>query len=326
MKICVTGSTGFLGSSLCEELSKYKHNILGICRKLNFSNIKKKDNLKFVLVKDICNEKNWDTILSDVECVIHCAAKAHVMKESKNDILNIYHSINVNATKILAESAAKVGVKRFIFISSVKVNGERTESHSRVSFSKNKKKIFKHSDAPNPKDSYAVTKFQAEKVLWDISVKTGLEVTVIRPPLVYGYGVKGNLSRLIKLIKSGIPLPLGMIENERSMIGLDNLISLLIRCVDHPDAAGKIFLASDSEDLSTPKLINLIANSMGLKAHLFPFPIFLIKFIGSVCGKKKEIDRLVGSLKIDNDYVKKVLNWQPSVSVEDGIKKMIEGK
>ena len=189
-----------------------------------------------------------------------------------------------------------------------------------------KKKIFKHSDVPNPKDPYAVTKFQAEKVLWDISVKTGLEVTVIRPPLVYGYGVKGNLSRLIKLIKSGIPLPLGMIENERSMIGLDNLISLLIRCVDHPDAAGKIFLASDGKDLSTPELINLIANSMGRKVRLFPFPVFLLKFFGSILGKKKEMDRLVGSLKIDSQYVQKVLNWRSPVSVSEGIRRMIKGK
>jgi len=145
-------------------------------------------------------------------------------------------------------------------------------------------------------------------------------------PLVHGYGSKGNLARLIKLVRLGIPLPLSLVENQRSMVGMDNLVDLLIRCIDHPEASGKTFLVSDGEDLSTPELIRLISSSMGRKANLFPFPISILKFLGSVFGKKEEINRLVGSLRIDNSYTKKILNWTPPISVEEGIRRMVQGK
>ena len=148
-------------------------------------------------------------------------------------------------------------------------------------------------------------------------------MVVLRIPLVYGYGVKGNLMRLMKLINSGIPLPFSLIDNKRSLIGIDNLVDLLICCIDHPNAKEKTFLASDGEDLSTPELIKLIASSMGKKANLFPFPISMLKFLGSVFGKREEINRLVGSLRIDNSYTKEILNWIPPVSVEEGIKRMV---
>jgi len=151
-------------------------------------------------------------------------------------------------------------------------------------------------------------------------------VVVVRLPLVYGYGAKGNLERLIKLVKSGIPLPLSLVKNKRSMIGMDNLVDLLIRCIDHPEVSGKTFLASDGEDLSTPELIKFIASSIGKKANLFPFPISMLKFLGSVFGKREEINRLVGSLRIDNSYTKKILNWTPPISVEEGIRGMVQGK
>ena len=173
---------------------------------------------------------------------------------------------------------------------------------------------------------YAKSKIEAEKVLWEISSRTGLEVAVVRLPLVYGYGVKGNLARLIKIVRSGIPLPLSMIKNQRSMIGIDNLVDFLIRCTDHPEAGGKIFLVSDGENLSTPELIKLIASSMGRKANLFPMPISLLKFLSSFFGKSEDINRLTGSLRVDSNYTKKILNWTPPISVKEGIRRMVQGK
>ena len=175
-------------------------------------------------------------------------------------------------------------------------------------------------------DSYALSKFEAEKILWEVSLNTGLEVTVVRLPLVYGKGVKGNLERLIKLVKSQIPLPLSLVKNQRSMIGIDNLVDLLICCTNHPKAAGKTFLVSDDEDISTPDLVRYIATSMGLRARLFPVPVFLIKLLGSIFGKGNEINRLIGSLKVDNTYTKKILNWTPPVSIEKGIRRMVKDK
>ena len=313
-KILVTGASGFIGQSLCETLSKSGRLVLGAVRNLNSILINK--NIEYIPVGDIAFKKNWKDLLVDVDCIIHCAGRAHKMIENKN--LDTYSLANINGTKYLAEQAVEAGVKRLVFLSSVKVNGETTHQ--------NTKQKLSHKDTPNPNDYYAISKLEAEKALWDISLRTGLEVVVVRLPLVYGYGVKGNLARLIKLVKSRIPLPLSLVKNQRSMIGIDNLVDLLIRCIDHPEASGKTFLASDGEDLSTPELVKLIASSMGKKANLFPFPISILKFLGSVFRRREEINRLVRSLRIDDSYTKEILNWTPSVSVEEGIRRMVQGK
>jgi nucleoside-diphosphate-sugar epimerase len=239
------------------------------------------------------------------------------MYDNKN--FDAYQLTNIDGTKHLAEQAVEAGVKRFVFLSSIKVNSESTDQINDI-------EKFTYDDKPNPQDLYAMSKLEAEKRLWKISSRTGLEVVVVRLPLVYGYGVKGNLERLIKLVKSRIPLPLSLVKNQRSMIGMDNLVDLLIRCIDHPEASGKTFLASDGEDLSTPELIKLIASSMGRKANLFPFPISMLKFLGSIFGRREEINRLVGSLRIDDSYTKEILNWTPPISVEEGIRRMVQGK
>jgi len=233
--------------------------------------------------------------------------------------INFYKLVNVDATKRLAEQAVEAGIKRLVFLSSIKVNGESTDRN-------NKRKKFSHNDSLDPRDLYAISKLEAEKALWKISSRTGLEVVVVRLPIVYGYGVKGNLARLIKLVRSGIPLPLSIVKNQRSMIGIDNLADLLIRCIDHPQGIGKTFLASDGEDLSTPELIRLIALAIGRKANLFPVPLFSLKFLSSILGRREEVDRLVGSLRIDNNYTKKILNWTPPLSVKEGIRRMVQGK
>jgi nucleoside-diphosphate-sugar epimerase len=314
-KILVTGASGFVGKSLCETLSKSGRSVFGAVRSSN--SILINNNVKYISTGDISLKKNWKDLLNDVDCIIHCAGIAHKMNNDKN--FDVYQLTNIDGTKHLAEQAVEAGVKRLIFLSSIKVNGESTNN------TKSKKK-FSDNDIPAPMDFYAVSKLKAERVLWEVSSKTGLEVTVLRLPLVYGYGAKGNLAKLVKLVKSGIPLPLGMINNKRSMIGIDNLVDLLNHCIDHPDASGKTFLVSEGEDLSTPELIKLIALSMGRKAILFPVPIYLLKLLGSIFGKGEEINRLIGSLRVDNSFVQETLSWKPTLSVEEGIKRMVQGK
>jgi len=316
MKIYLTGSTGFIGTHLTLKLLKLSYHVLAPIRNFKFSQKNLHKNLKLLNFENTEKTTDYFENLGQIDCLIHCAARNHVMKEKNKDPLNAYRETNVEKTKKLAEAAAEHGIKRFIFLSSVKVNGEKTYGSN----------YFNYNDTPEPQDFYAISKFEAEKALREVSFRTGLEVTVIRLPLVYGYGVKGNLKRLIKLVRLGIPLPLSLIENQRSMIGIDNLIDLLIKCIGHPNAAGKTFLVSDGKDLSTPNLINQISTAMGSSSRLFPFPIFLLKFLFKIFGKKKEIDRLTGSLKIDSDHIKKVLNWTPPVNVTEGIRRMVQGK
>lgn len=314
-KICVTGANGFIGKSLCKALNSSGRSIRGFVRTLDSN--QNSTEIEYVSVGETSSEINWIDQLHGFDCIIHCAGKAHNINEKKNS--DNYRLINTENTKLIAEQAAKAGVKRFIFLSSVKVNGESTDKIDN-------NKMFINNDAADPKDAYSISKFEAEKVLWEISLRTGLEVVVVRLPLVYGYGAKGNLKRLIKLINSGIPLPFGLIKNKRSLIGIDNLIDVLIRCIDHPNAKGKTFLVSDGEDLSTPELIKLIASSMERSVRLFPVPVFLLKLLSSILGKQKEINRLAESLKIDSSYTKETLNWTPRVTAEEGIRRMVQGK
>jgi nucleoside-diphosphate-sugar epimerase len=312
-KILITGATGFVGNALYKNLRLKKYTIHVSVR----SNQQKiTEGVTSFNVGEICSETNWKDALKGVDCIIHCAARAHVMREKKTNILKNYRKINVEGTRSLAKQAVAFGVKRFIFLSSVKVNGEKTRESFR----------FKHNDLSRPEDAYAISKWEAEQVLLDESKKSGLEVVIIRAPLVYGYKAKGNLKRLIKLVRSGIPLPFSLVSNKRSLIGLDNLINVIIRCIDHPEAAGKTFLVSDSEDLSTPDLLTHISSAMGYSSRLFPVPISLLKFVSRVIGRKSEMDRLLESLQIDNSYTCEVLNWAPTVSVAEGIRRMVRGK
>jgi nucleoside-diphosphate-sugar epimerase len=223
--------------------------------------------------------------------------------------------VNVEGTLKLARHAADAGVKRFLFISSIGVNGTFTYRSRR----------FARDDVPFPTENYAVSKWEAEQGLWEIASQTGMEVVVVRSPLVYGPGVKGNFARLLDLVRSGVPLPLASVNNRRSFIGLDNLADLLIRCVDHPRAAGQTLLASDGQDLSTPELLRMIAKAMGRSARLFPVPVSLLRLAGRVLGRLNEVDRLVGSLQVDSSATRELLGWTNPVSVEEGIKRMVMG-
>lgn len=318
-KICVTGANGFIGKSLCETLAQMNRSVEGLVRTLDSSlNLK---NFKYISVGDI-SKKNWKDKLDSYSCIIHCAGKAHRMK--KKDKLDSYLSINTKSTKNLAEQAAKAGVKRFIFLSTVKVNGENTNTIKNNNNKKIKNKsIFSHNDKPYPQDAYAISKFEAEKILWEISAKTGLEVVILRLPLVYGKGVKGNLKNLIKFLSFGIPLPFSLVNNKRSLIGIDNLVDIIIRCIDHPSVTGKTFLISDGEDLSTSDLFRYMAVAMKSRLRLFPFPISILKFVSRIIGIQNEINRLTDSLQVDSSFIRETLNWTPPVSVEEGIKKMV---
>ncbi|MDB9986896.1 NAD-dependent epimerase/dehydratase family protein [Candidatus Pelagibacter sp.] len=321
-RILVTGATGFIGQALCKTLSKSGRLVRGTVRSHN--SISEDTKAEYINVEDINIAKNWKDVLDDIDCIVHCAGRAHVMNETKTNVLNTYRLANVESTRKLAVKAAEAGVKKLIFLSSIKVNGEETTYKKKNTNSNNQKQdVFSINDTPNPKDPYAISKFEAEKVLWEVSAKTQLQVTVVRLPLVYGPNVKGNLARLIKMVKLGVPLPISTVKNQRSMIGLENLVDLLICCIDHPEASGKTFLASDGEDLSSPDLIKLIASSMEQKAYLFPIPLFLLKSLCLIFGKQKEISRLTGSLRVDNSYTKEILNWTPPYSVKEGIKRMV---
>jgi nucleoside-diphosphate-sugar epimerase len=312
-KIFVTGANGFIGKSLCKSLINLEKPVKALVRKIDSSS--KLTQLEYIQTNEFGYQSNLTEYLTDCKCIIHCAGKAYNNKYKLDD----YNLANINNTKNIVEQAIRAGVKRFIFLSSIKVNGESTNKNNKI-------KVFKHNDEPNPEDGYGISKFEAEKVLLDIALKTGLEVVIIRLPIVYGAGVKGNLYKLIKLINLRFPLPFKGIRNKRSLIGIDNVVDLIIRCIECPNAAGKIFLASDGKDLSTPELIKIIALAMGQSIKLFSFPISLLKFFGFIFRKQNEIDRLTGSLQIDISHTKKILNWTPPVSTEEGIRRMVQNK
>lgn len=315
-KICITGANGFIGKSLSKALISSNNSIKALVRRIDSSFINSLK-IEYIQIQDISLDINLKEYLVGCDCIVHCAGKAHTMKDKDN--LVAYQSANVLGTKNLAEQAVVAGVKRFIFLSSVKVNGESTNNFDDT-------KIFRSDDKPNPLDNYAVSKFEAENALWEIASKTNLEVVIVRLPLVYGKNAQGNLRRLIKLINSKIPLPFADIKNKRSLIGIDNLVDVLVRCIDHPNAAGKTFLVSDGEDLSISELIKIIASGMNRSVKLFWLPIALLKFFGFILMRQSQIDRLIGSLQIDNSYVRETLNWTPPVSVEEGIKRMVKDK
>jgi nucleoside-diphosphate-sugar epimerase len=310
--ICVTGASGLVGAALCDGLHARGFVVRGVVR-LSYSAVSA-SGIEQTAVGNLDAATDWSSALASVDCVIHCAARAHVMHETEADALAAYRAVNTAGTRRLAEQAAAAGVRRFVFLSSIGVNGVVTQRSHR----------FARNDEPNPVGDYAISKWEAEQALWQISKQTGPEVVVVRPPLVYGPGVKGNFLRLLHLIDKGLPLPLGAIKNLRSFVGLDNLVDLLIRCVDHPAAAGQTFLVSDGQDISTPDLIRTLARLMNKPARLWPVPVPLLRAAGSLTGKRKEVDRLVGSLRVDSKHTQDILGWSPPVSLEAGLQKMVD--
>jgi nucleoside-diphosphate-sugar epimerase len=318
--LCVTGANGFIGKILCRSLAESRRSVRGVVRNLNYFALC--SDTEFVAVGDIGPKTNWFSALNGIDCLIHCAARAHVIRETEADALAAYRVVNVEGTCRLAEQAAAAGVRRFVFLSSIGVNGRFTDGLPGPFEGGSPRSAC--DDELNSVEDYAISKWEAEQALWEISKQTGLEVVVVRPPLVYGPGVKGNFLRLLRLIDKGLPLPLGAVKNLRSFVGLDNLVDLLIRCVDHPAAPGQIFLVSDGQDISTPDLIRTLARMMNKPARLWPVPVPLLQAAGSLTGKRKEVDRLVGSLRVDSKHTQDILGWSPPVSLEADLQRMVD--
>jgi nucleoside-diphosphate-sugar epimerase len=307
MRMAVTGASGFVGSALLGRLIVHHVCVCALLRKPS-----ELLGVETAVVGPLQSADELGLALSGMDTVIHLAGRAHVMVETGGDPLSAYRSSNVEGTRRLAQAAAEAGVKRLIFVSSIKVNGERTEGRPFHAF-----------DTPNPEDAYGISKAEAEQVLKDIGARTGLEVCIIRPPLVYGPGVKGNFSRLMKLIEKGVPLPFGAVRNQRSLVSLDNLCDLIIRCIAHPKAAGQTFLVSDGEDLSTPELLTRMGEAMRRPAKLIPFPLTLLRLGFALIGRGREYERLTGSLQVDIEHTRRTLAWSPPLSVSESLRRVV---
>jgi nucleoside-diphosphate-sugar epimerase len=312
MSVLVTGVNGFVGQALTRYLMMSGMKVVGAVRN-NASMLCHAEGLDFIEVGEINALTNWVKALTGVDAVIHLAARVHVMQEASSDPLAEFRKVNVAGTERLAREAASAGVRRFVYVSTIKVNGEQTE---RVPFTE--------TDLPNPQDPYGISKWEAERMLQRVAQETGLEVVIVRPPLVYGPQVRGNFLRLLNLVKRGMPLPFGAINNCRSLIYLGNFVDALKVCLTHPNAANKIFLVKDAEDVSTPRLIRVLAEALGKNAQLLPVPPSWMRMAGGLAGKSGEVERLLGSLVLDDSAIRRELGWKPPFSMREGLRETAE--
>lgn len=312
--ILVTGANGFVGGALIMRLTadrEYNGVVAAVRRKTE----SRPEGVRQVQVGDLLSTTDWCLALKGVDAVVHCAARVHVMQEDATDPLQAYREVNVNGTLNLARQSAQAEVRRFVFVSSIKVNGEATQPDQ----------PFSADDVPSPLDPYGVSKLEAEQGLRDIEAQTGMEVVIVRPPLVYGPGVKANFASMMRWVARGIPLPLGALQNARSMVALDNLVDLLVTCLTHPAAAGQTFLVSDGEDVSTTELLRRTAQAMDKKALLLPVPASGLELGASLLGKRAVAQRLCGSLQVDIEKTRRLLGWSPPLTLDQGLKKAVEG-
>ncbi len=310
MKLLVTGANGFIGKALCAEAFSRGLKVRGVTRNASSGST----DVEGVTVGDINGNTDWQLALTGIDVVVHLAARVHVMRERAANPLTEFRSVNVDGTEHLARCAAASGVKRLIYVSSIKVNGEATPSRQAYS-----EKLL-----PAPQDPYGASKWEAEQALHQVAKETGLEVVIIRPPLVYGASVKGNFAALIKSILRCTPLPLASIKNQRDLIYVGNLVDALIACATHPAAAGQTYLVSDGESISTPDLIRKLALALGKPCFVFPFPISIMRFFAGMLGKSAAVDRLTQSLMIDSSKIRQELDWKPPCTLGQGLKATAE--
>lgn len=303
----VTGGSGFLGQALINQLVRLPGcTVVAPMRNLS---ARLAAGARSFALNNLDGANDWQVTLTDVDVVIHAAARVHVMNEVAVDPLAAFREVNVEATLNLARQAAEYGVKRFIFISSIKVNGEGTEAGA----------VYRADDTPAPIGPYATSKLEAEQGLMSLAANTGMEVVVIRPVLVYGPGVKANFLSMMRWLYRGVPLPFGAVNNLRSLVAIDNLVDLIVTCSDHPAAANQVFLASDGEDVSTTQLLRKLANALGKPARLFPIPTRIMSGVAAMIGKRAMADRIFGSLQVDISKNRKLLGWEPPVTLDKAL-------
>jgi len=292
MKVLVTGANGFVGRALVAGLEADGVAVEAATRQR---------------VGDLGVSTDWSSALSGCTAVVHLAARVHVMRDVASDPLAAFRAVNVDGTINLAHQAARAGVRRFVYLSSIKVNGEGREEP------------YREGDTPSPQAPYAISKWEAEQGLRQIELETGMEVVILRPPLVYGPDVKANFQRLLATVDKGWPLPLGAVENRRSLLYLGNLVDAIQLCLEHPAAAGQTYLLSDGEDVSSPELVRLLARAMGRPARLLPVPPAWLRLAGGLLGRRAEVERLLGSLVVDSSRIRRELGWSPPFCLDAGL-------
>lgn len=310
IRVVITGANGFIGSQLTRRLvDEGAYDVVAVVRsaQMHFST-----GVKVIEIGKIDSETDWRATLQGADVIVHTAARVHVLDEDANDPLVEFRRVNVSGTLALARQAAQAGIKRFIFISSIGVNGNKSS------------RPFTVDDMPNPVEPYAVSKYEAELGLRQLATESSMEIVIIRPPLVYGPKARGNFGRLIKAVSKGVPLPLGAIHNRRSLVALGNLVDLIVTCIAHPAAASQTFLVSDGEDLSTTELLRRMGAALGKPARLLPVPSWVLEVGAAMLGKRALSQRLCGSLQIDISKTRELLNWSPPVSVDEALRKTAE--
>lgn len=308
MNILVTGATGFVGQLLCQRLMEQNYTVAATIRRPEDQQ-KLPPAIKTALVKSL-PELLPEEIIENTQAIIYLAARVHQLNDRGPDALNAYRQINTHGAIALAQQALKCGVKRFIYLSSIKVNGESTTN--RIAYSEQ--------DLPQPQDPYGISKWEAEQGLLELAQTSDLEVVILRPPLIYGPQVKANFLQLLKLINKGIPFPFASIHNHRSLLYVGNLVDAIVTSIDHPNAKNQTFLVSDGHALSTPELIGQLGQALDKPAKLFPFPPALLKLAAISIGKANVAERLLGSLRVDSSKIKQTLHWSPPYTTEEGLK------
>ena len=311
--ILITGATGFVGKALLQRLladDKSRRLVVFVRR----DGLRWPEQVVPIVTGFLHPSTKWSFTLEGVSVVVHCAARVHVMQDNVADSLTAFRDVNVGGTLNLARQAATAGVKRFVFISSVKVNGESTLPG----------RAFSEASAPNPQDGYGQSKHEAELGLHQLAAETGMEIVIIRPPLVYGPGVKANFAALMRAVQRGWPLPLGAVHNQRSIVALDNLVDSIVTCITHPQAANQTFLVSDGQDLSTTELVRGMAHAAGLPSRLLPVPVWALQAGASLLGKGDALQRLCGNLQVDISKARSLLSWVPPMSLEEGLIRAME--
>jgi UDP-glucose 4-epimerase len=310
-RVLVTGADGFVGRAVCRKLLESGYTpVAGLRNADRWPALQAATPglSEFAVLGDLGANPNLSAALEDVSAVVHLAARVHVMNDDAIDPLHEFRRVNVEGAAALARAATALGVRRLVFVSTAKVNGESTSGRP-----------FAEGDAPAPQDPYATSKWEAEEVLRSIAVKTGLEVAIVRPPLVYGPGVRANFLRLMRLVERGLPLPLPATNNRRSLIGVENLADCLVRCVTHPGAANQTFMVSDGQDVSTRELVARLASPLGRRARFLPVPELFLRLAARLAGKEPALDRLLGSLELDSGKIRRTLGWKPPVTLDSGL-------